>query len=191
MDGAPGGAGLADRGLRGRDTGAQHDEIGGEQRLGPMPAKFEMDAGVAHLGILGDGVAPVGQRDGRAAAHEQLGRRDAAAGGADDHHPLAGNGARRIRGHRSFNVVRLNRAKMIARMTNRAMTFGSLQPMSSKWWCSGAIRKTRLPVSLNEATWITTDAASMTKTPPTITKTNSCLMIVGGVFVIEIGRAHV
>ena len=31
------------------------------------------------------------------------------------------------------------------------MTFGSLQPMSSKWWCSGAIRKMRLPVSLNDA----------------------------------------
>ena len=43
---------------------------------------------------------------------------------------------------------------MIATITNRAMTFGSLQPISSKWWWSGAIRKTRLPVSLNEATWI-------------------------------------
>ena len=57
----------------------------------------------------------------------------------------------RCRRHRSLSVVRLNSAKMIARITNRAMTFGSLQPISSKWWCSGAIRKTRLPVSLNDA----------------------------------------
>ena len=34
------------------------------------------------------------------------------------------------------------------------MTFGSLQPISSKWWCSGAILKTRCPVSLNDATWM-------------------------------------
>ena len=35
--------------------------------------------------------------------------------------------------HRSFKVVRLNSAKMIATITNRVMTFGSLHPMSSKW----------------------------------------------------------
>ena len=64
---------------------------------------------------------------------------------------LPDDGERRVRRHRSFKVVRLNSAKMIARMTNRVMTFGSLQPMSSKWWCSGAMRKTRLPVSLNDA----------------------------------------
>ena len=34
--------------------------------------------------------------------------------------------------HRSFNVVRLNSAKMIATMTKREITFGSLHPDSSK-----------------------------------------------------------
>src|SRR3954471_24765760 len=38
------------------------------------------------------------------------------------------------------------------------------------------MRKTRLPVNLNDPTWMTTDAASSTNTPPTITRTNSCLM---------------
>ncbi len=50
--------------------------------------------------------------------------------------------------HLSFNVVRLNSAKMMATIRNRVMTFGSLQPISSKWWCSGAILNTRLPVEL-------------------------------------------
>src|SRR5688572_26812949 len=40
----------------------------------------------------------------------------------------------------------------------------------------GAILKTRCPVSLNEATWMITDSASMTKTPPTIGSSSSCLM---------------
>jgi hypothetical protein len=35
--------------------------------------------------------------------------------------------------HRSFSVVKLNKPKMIATITNRAMTLGSLQPISSKW----------------------------------------------------------
>ncbi len=73
-------------------------------------------------------------------------------------------------------IVRLNSAKMIATIRNRAMTFGSLQPASSKWWCRGAILKTRLPVVLNEATWTMTESASSTNTPPTITSRNSCLM---------------
>ncbi len=34
--------------------------------------------------------------------------------------------------HRSFNVVRLNNAKMIATITKRVITFGSLQPINSK-----------------------------------------------------------
>ena len=38
------------------------------------------------------------------------------------------------RHHRSFSVVRLNSAKMTATIRKRAMTFGSLQPISSKWW---------------------------------------------------------
>ena len=63
-----------------------------------------------------------------------------------------------------------------AAIGNRQITFDSLQPASSKWWWNGAILKTRLPVSLNDATWMITDSASMTKTPPTNTSRNSCLM---------------
>ncbi len=42
----------------------------------------------------------------------------------------------------------------------------SLQPASSKWWCSGTIRKTRLPVVRNETIWITQVVVMMTKSPP-------------------------
>ena len=67
------------------------------------------------------------------------------------------------------SVVRLNSAQhATTTIQKRTMTFGSLQPFSSKWWWIGAIRNTRLPVSLNDATWMMTDSASITKTPPTI-----------------------
>ncbi|KAG1583867.1 hypothetical protein G6F46_015051 [Rhizopus delemar] len=39
------------------------------------------------------------------------------------------------------------------------------------------MRNTRLPVSLNEATWIITDSVSITNTPPMITSTSSWRVI--------------
>src|SRR5689334_11900806 len=58
----------------------------------------------------------------------------------------------------------------------RMTTVGSDQPRCSKWWWIGAIRKTRLPVRLNTATWMTTLSASSTNRPPMIARTNSCLV---------------
>src|SRR5450759_2780507 len=170
------GARVHDRGLARRDTGAEHDQVRVAQRLRTMAAELQLHAGGAQLSFFVDPLADVHERHARAATHQQLRRGDAAPRGPHHHDPLAQDRERSVRSHLSLRVVRLKSAKMIARMTNRAMTFGSLQPMSSKWWCSGAMRKTRLPVSLNDATWITTDAASSTKTPPTMTRTNSCLM---------------
>ena len=59
----------------------------------------------------------------------------------------------------------------------RMTTVGSDQPFFSKWWCSGAIRKTRLPVVLKEATWTMTDAVSSTNRPPMMASTISCLVM--------------
>ena len=56
---------------------------------------------------------------------------------------------------------------------NRTITRGSGQPFSSKWWCNGAIRNTRRPVSLNDATCTMTDTVSTTNTPPMISSTIS------------------
>ena len=54
-------------------------------------------------------------------------------------------------------------------MKKRTTTLGSSHPFSSKWWWSGAIRKIRRPVNLNETTWRMTDTASRTKIPPAMT----------------------
>ena len=97
-----------------------------------MPAELERHTGGAQPLLVLDLLADVGQRDAGAAPDQQLGGGDAAAGRADDDHPLAANGERGV-AHRSFSVVRLRSAKMIARIRKRVMTFGSLQPMSSKW----------------------------------------------------------
>ena len=50
----------------------------------------------------------------------------------DDDDPLVRDTEKACVGHRSFNVVRLKSAKMIAMIRNRVITFGSLQPISSK-----------------------------------------------------------
>ena len=47
------------------------------------------------------------------------------------------------------------------------MIFVSDHAFISKWWWIGAIRNTRLPVRLNEITWMITLSASTTNTPPT------------------------
>ena len=54
--------------------------------------------------------------------------------------------------HRSFNVLRLNRARRIAMIQSLTTTFGSSHPFISKWWWMGAIRKIRLPLDLNDST---------------------------------------
>ena len=79
----------------------------------------------ARLGAVSDSVTRAPR------ARKQFRRGNAAPRRAGDRHslPLTENPATR---HRSFKVVRLNRAKMIATITNRVMTFGSLHPMSSK-----------------------------------------------------------
>src|SRR5690606_23308747 len=74
---------------------------------------------------------------------------------------------------RTFNVARPTRTRITEMIQKRTITRGSGQPLSSKWWWMGAIRKTRFPVSLNDATWIITDSVSITKMPPMTTSTSS------------------
>ena len=57
------------------------------------------------------------------------------------------------------------------------ITFGSLQPDQLEVVVHAAPSGTRAcPVSLNDATWMTTDSASSTNTPPTIGRSSSCLI---------------
>jgi len=97
-----------------------------------VAAELEVHAGGAQPILVVEPIAPIAQRHRRAAADEQLRGRNAAPRGAGHRDSLATNGEPSVGRHRSFNVVRLNKAKMIARITNRVITFGSLQPMSSK-----------------------------------------------------------
>src|SRR5690606_30824157 len=57
----------------------------------------------------------------------------------------------------SLSVASPMSASTTAMIQKRTMIVGSFQPFCSKWWCSGAIRKMRLPVSLNDTTWTITD----------------------------------
>ena len=60
--------------------------------------------------------------------------------------------------------------------------FFSLTPLSSKWWCSGAINNMRLPlrnnffVTLKNPTWIITDKDSIIKIPEKIDKVKMLLV---------------
>src|SRR5690606_40106958 len=68
---------------------------------------------------------------------------------------------RKVVHQRTFNVARPTSTRITEMIQKRTITRGSGQPFSSKWWWMGAIRNTRFPVSLNEATWIITDRVSI------------------------------
>src|SRR5262249_47439287 len=92
------------------------------------------------------------QRDASTTAREQLRGGDAASRRARDGHAFTSHVERhrpqppsQQPDHRSFSVAKLNSAKMIPTITNRVITFGSLHPINSKWWCNGAIRNSRWP----------------------------------------------
>ena len=61
---------------------------------------------------------------------------------------------------------------------NRMTIVTSPQPISSKWCCSGAMRKTRLPVILNEATWMITERVMMTNRPARMTSSSSVRVVI-------------
>src|SRR5699024_3116224 len=49
---------------------------------------------------------------------------------------------------RTLSVERPIRTRITVTIQKRTMILGSAQPLSSKWWCRGAILNIRLPVSL-------------------------------------------
>src|SRR5262249_39956999 len=132
------------------------------------------DPGLARLGpgawriVPGhDGCARALKRGDRrqprfAEAHE--GEAPLGEGGEIDHPP-----------HRSFKGESPASGRIEAMIQKRITMVGSAQPFFSKGWWSGAMRKTRLPVSLKERTWTMTETVSRTKSPPTMASTSSCL----------------
>ena len=61
---------------------------------------------------------------------------------------------------------------------NRMTIVTSSQPSSSKWCCSGAIRNTRLPVSLNDPTWMITERVISTNSPPMMSSSISVRLVI-------------
>src|SRR5262245_38552861 len=99
-----------------------------------------------------DGPLDVGQGHRRSTSNQQVGRSDATSRCPDDHDSLPRHRKRHLTPthhlaprapaapsappasdlYLSFSVVRLSSAKITPTITKRVMTFGSLQPMSSK-----------------------------------------------------------
>jgi hypothetical protein len=64
-----------------------------------------------------------------------------------------------------------------AMIQKRSMIFVSDQAIISKWWCSGAIRRTRRRKVLKAKTWSRTESASITKMPPMMISRTSVWVI--------------
>ncbi len=97
-----------------------------------MSAELERHTGRPQFRFFRNLRLAIGQRDARTAAREQVRRGHTAPRGAHHQHLLPAHGEVLGR-HRSFNVVKLNSAKMIATIRKRVMILGSSQPLNSKW----------------------------------------------------------
>ena len=145
MIGTPRSRAFLDGRLIGRHARAQHDQVRVRQRLGAVPAELELHAQTAQRLGVGRLGAHLRQRDAGAPARQQLGGGNPAPRRAHhrhafpfdikltSHHPATSHeSATSHEHHRSFSVVRLNNANTIPTITNRVITFGSLQPINSK-----------------------------------------------------------
>ena len=97
-----------------------------------MTTELEPDPLCAEPLLIVNLLAHIGEGDVGAPAHQQLRGGHTAPRRADDGDAETTHGERLGLGHRSFKVVRLNSAKTMAVIRKRVMTFGSLQPVSSK-----------------------------------------------------------
>src|SRR5262249_56599046 len=133
---------------------ARHDEIRTGERLRTMAPQFQLDAERLERLNTRNVRLYIRQRNSGAAPGEQLRCGHAASRRAGDRHALAPHVKFAVHrspstdhrslttDHRSLSVVRLNNAKMIPTITSRVITFGSLQPICSRWWWNGAILNT-------------------------------------------------
>src|SRR5262249_61227484 len=158
----------------GRGRGAPGGSTGGEIfHPAPLPQVGSRDAGARRLE---HGVRVVVPADDVGAAREQRARtRQPRPAQAEDGDLLSGKDADGDH-HRSLSVESPTSASTTATIQKRITICGSVQPSCSTWWWIGAMRNTRLPVSLNDTTCTITDTASSTNSPPTMPRTISCLV---------------
>src|SRR5262249_51071045 len=130
-------------------------------RPGNQADPFRLQREGARCQLLARG--GVGRDHGSAVRDAELGRGHAALAEPDHHHRLLG----KVHGfYLSFIEERLTSASRIEMIQKRTMMRGSGQPLFSKWWWMGPMRKPRLPVSLKDTTCVITLTASRKKTPP-------------------------
>src|SRR6185312_6662969 len=159
------------RGIRERHAGREHER--GNSRPDGLP---QIAAGNARGRGLGHGVGSVVPADDVGPSREQRARaRQPRPAEAEDGNLLSREGGDRNH-HRSLSVDSPTSASTTEMIQKRITIWGSVQPSCSKWWWIGAMRNTRLPVSLNESTCTITDTASSTNSPPTTASTISCLV---------------
>ena len=130
MTGIPAAA-AASASARGGNARAQDDEVGAQEGFEPVAARLELDAPVRQKGGPAGPELPgllFADPDPRPPAEEKPAQGFARPGEADDQDLLI----LEFHVHLNFSVVRLNRAKTMARIQKRMTTFSSGQPMSSK-----------------------------------------------------------
>ena len=116
----------------GRHAWTHDDQAASDGHVVGHRTETELDAERLQFVALGQIRLGVDQRHAAALLQDETAGRKAAAAAAHHRH-MAPRDVVRDRRHRSLRVVRLNSAQTIAMIRKRVMTFGSLQPMSSKW----------------------------------------------------------
>ena len=122
-----------DDGVEPLPTGLGHAQVFRYPQIGDVPALVRQDL---RGGLVGD-------RHPGALFRQKAAQGHAGAGQTDYQDILAG-AIHDI--YRNFKAPNDTSPRMMAMIQKRTMTLGSGQPISSKWWCSGAMRKIRLPL---------------------------------------------
>ena len=126
--------------------GAGRQDQGGELR--PVRAGQVLDREAFGLGLEAAGQAVVPQHGYGAPGPERAGGGQTAAPQPENRDAPSFKTGDGDHGYLSFSVDRPMRASMAATIQKRTTTVDSAQPIFSKWWWMGAIRKMRFPVAL-------------------------------------------
>ena len=120
-------SGVRNRRLFIRHAGTEHNEVCARELVGPMRSEIHDDTtGTQGLGSV-KRRRGIRQRHPRSARLQQVDGRQSAPRGTN-HRDLATVHIKGLHHHRTFNVARLRRAKMIARIRNRVITSARPSP---------------------------------------------------------------
>src|SRR5262249_6378858 len=122
-----------------RNTWREDEPLSVLEKFGVRPVEEEPRPQMSPLRRIAESRFRFGVADGHlnSALEQRASQRAAAPGKTQD-----SDTSRKQRAfHRNFSVERPMTAKRMATIQNRMMTRDSSQPASSKWWCSGAMRK--------------------------------------------------